>query len=173
MFCCCSGRDTKLTKQSPYLYKAQYYLYIYRALGGLVNYIYIIYYYMWRAATAAEHAHHLSNKEITTSNWIYGTTCPRLNVYITTGKPARHRRVAVDSKVGQHIRERNTTTNLITGDPTTTTKGQQLEIAETYRHPKRHQGRFREGRRHTPTYKSSICGLIGRTNYLGTLSKTQ
>ena len=46
-------------------------------------------------------------------------------------------------------------------------------MAEIYRYPKRHQGRPREGRRHTPTHKSSICGLIGRTNYLGTLSKTQ
>ena len=71
------------------------------------------------------------------------------------------------------IGERDTTTNLIIGDPTTTTKGQQPEMAETRGHFKRHQGRSREGRRHIPTYKSNACGLIGRTNHLGTLSKTQ
>ena len=75
--------------------------------------------------------------------------------------------------MGQYIEERDTITNLITGDPTTTTKGQQLEIAETYRHPKRHQGRSKEGRRHTPTHKSSIYGLTGRINRLKTLGKTQ
>ena len=91
-----------------------------------------------RAATAAEHAHHLSNKEITTSNRIYGITCPRLNIHISARKPAQHRRVAVDLKASQHIGERDTTINLITGNPTTTTKGQQLEMVKTCRHPKRH-----------------------------------
>ena len=125
-----------------------------------------------KAATAVEYAHHLSNKEITTFNRFYGITCPRLNACIITGKPARHRRVVADLKVGQHIGERDTTINLTTGNPTTTTKRQQLEMAETYRHPKRHQGRSREGRRHTPTRRSSIYGLIGRINRLRTLSKT-
>ena len=74
--------------------------------------------------------------------------------------------------MGQHTGECDTTTNLIIGDPTTTTKGQQLEIVKTYRHPKRHQGRSREGRRHIPMYKGSMCGLIGRINRLGTLGKT-
>ena len=77
-----------------------------------------------RAATAVEHAYYLSNKEITTSNRIYGITCLRLNAHITTGKPARHRRAAADSKVGQYIRERDTTINLITDNPATTTKKQ-------------------------------------------------
>ena len=81
-------------------------------------------YFIEKAVTAAEYAHHLSNKEITTSNRIYGITCPRLNIRIITRKPARHRRVAADLKVGQYIGERGTTINLITGDPTTTTKGQ-------------------------------------------------
>ena len=126
-----------------------------------------------RAAIAAEYAHHLSNKEITTSNQIYGITCPRLNTHISARKPARPRRVTADSKVGRHIGERNTTINPTTGNPTTTTKGQQPEIIKTYRYPKRHQGRPREGKRQTPTRKGSICGLIGRTNCLGTLSKTQ
>ena len=75
-----------------------------------------------KAATAAEHAHHLFNKEITTSNQIYGIICPRLNVRITARKPARYRRVTADLKVGQHTEEYNTTTNLIRGDLTTTTK---------------------------------------------------
>ena len=91
-----------------------------------------------QAATVAEHAHHLSNKEITTSNRIYGIICPRLNTHITTGKPTRHRRVAVDLKVGRHTGERDTTINLTTDNPTTTTKGQQPEIAETCEYPKRH-----------------------------------
>ena len=84
----------------------------------------------------------------------------------------RHRRAAVDLKMDRHTGERDTTINPIMGDPTTITKGQRLEIAETYRHFKRHQGRFKEGRRHTPTRKDSACGLIGRTNHSGTLGKT-
>ena len=76
-----------------------------------------------KAAIAAEYAHHLSNKEITTFNRIYSITCPRLNTHITTRKPARHRRVIVDLKVGQHTGERDTITNLIMGNPTTPTKG--------------------------------------------------
>ena len=91
-----------------------------------------------RAATAAEHAHHLSNKEITTSIRIYGITCPRLNVHISARKPAQHRRVIVDSKAGRYIGERDTTTNLIIGNPTTPTKRQRLEMAETRGYPKRH-----------------------------------
>ena len=58
----------------------------------------------------------------------------------------RHRRVIVDSKAGQYIGECDTITNLITGNPTTTTKGQRPEMAETYGYPKRHQERPREGR---------------------------
>jgi hypothetical protein len=46
-------------------------------------------------------------------------------------------------------------------------------MAETYRHPKRHQGRLREGRGQTLTRRGSACGLIGRTNHLGTLVKAQ
>ena len=42
------------------------------------------------------------------------------------------------------------------GNPTTTTKGQQPEIAETRGHPKRHQGRSREGRRRTPIYSRNL-----------------
>ena len=61
-----------------------------------------------KAAIAAEHAHYSSNKEITTSIRIYGITCPRLNVRISAGKPARHRRVAADSKAGRHTGERDT-----------------------------------------------------------------
>ena len=57
------------------------------------------------------------------------------------------------------------------GDPTITTKGQQLEMAETCKYPKRHQGRFREGRRRIPTRRGSACSLTGKTNCLGTLGK--
>ena len=46
-------------------------------------------------------------------------------------------------------------------------------MAETYGYPKRHQGRPREGKEQTPTRRGSICGLRGRTNYLGTLVKAQ
>jgi hypothetical protein len=46
------------------------------------------------AATAAEHAHHPYNKEIT----IYGIICPRINIRILAGKPTRYRRVVVDLK---------------------------------------------------------------------------
>ena len=91
-----------------------------------------------RAATAVEHAHYLSNKEITTPNQIYSIKCPRTNVRTTAGKPARPRRVIVDSKVGQHTEKRNTTINLTRSNLTTTTKRQQLEIAETCGYPKRH-----------------------------------
>ena len=68
---------------------------------------------MNKAATAAEYAHHLSNKEITTPNQIYGIKCPRTNVRTTARKPAWPRRVAVDLKVGRHTEKRDTTTNLI------------------------------------------------------------
>ena len=91
-----------------------------------------------KTATAVEYAHHLSNKEITISNQIYGITYPRLNIHILARKPVRHRRVIVDSKAGQYIGEYNTTINLTTGNPTTTTKRQQLEMVKTYRYPERH-----------------------------------
>ena len=39
------------------------------------------------AATVVEYAHHLSNKEITTSNWFYGIICLRLNIHTTVKKP--------------------------------------------------------------------------------------
>ena len=93
---------------------------------------------MKEAAIAAEHAHHLSNKEITTPIRIYGITCPRLNIHISARKPARHRRVVVDLKAGRHTGERDTTINLIIGNPTTPTKGQQPEMAKTCGYPKRH-----------------------------------
>ena len=76
-------------------------------------------------------------------------------------------------KVGQHTEKRDTTTNPTQGNPTTITKGQQPEMAEIYKYPKRHQGRSREGRRRTPTYKGSICGLTGRTDCSGTIDKAQ
>ena len=91
-----------------------------------------------KAAIAAEHAHHLFNKEITISDRIYGITCLRLNIHISARKPARHRRVAADLKAGRHTEERNTIINLIMGNPTTTTKRQQLKIVETYRYSKRY-----------------------------------
>ena len=50
----------------------------------------------------------------------------------------RHRRVVVDLKVGRHTGEYNTIINPITGNPTTITKGQQPEMAETCGHFKRH-----------------------------------
>jgi hypothetical protein len=84
------------------------------------------------------HAYYLFNKEITNSNRIYGRTCPRINVRITAGKPTRPRRVAVDLKVGRYIEKRDTTTNLLGGDVTILTKGYRLEMAETYKHPKRY-----------------------------------
>ena len=99
------------------------------------------------AATVAEHAHYLSNKEITTPNQIYGIKCPRTNVRTTARKPTRSRRVTADLKVGRHTEKCDTITNPTWGDPTTTTKRQQLEMAETYGYPKRHRGRSREGRR--------------------------
>ena len=77
-----------------------------------------------RVATAAEHAHYLSNKEITTPNQIYSIKCPRTNVRTTAGKPARPRRVIADLKVGRHTEKRDTIINLTWGDPTTTTKRQ-------------------------------------------------
>jgi hypothetical protein len=51
-----------------------------------------------KAAIAVEHAHYLSNKDITISNRIYGRTCPRINIRILARKPTRYRRVIVDSK---------------------------------------------------------------------------
>ena len=41
------------------------------------------------AATAAEHAHHLYNKEITISNQIYGIICPKTNICSTARKHAQ------------------------------------------------------------------------------------
>ena len=76
------------------------------------------------AATAAEHAHHLYNKEITISNQIYGIICPRVNIRIITRKPTRYKKVVVDSKVGRYIEKRDTIINLIGGDLTIITKGQ-------------------------------------------------
>ena len=46
-------------------------------------------------------------------------------------------------------------------------------MAETRGYFKRHQGRFKEGRRRIPTRRSSVCGLIGRTDRLGTIDKAQ
>ena len=40
--------------------------------------------------------------------------------------------------MGRHRGERDITTNPIIGDLTTITKGQRLEMAETYRYFKRH-----------------------------------
>ena len=45
-------------------------------------------------------------------------------------------------------------------------------MAEIYKYPKRHQGRFRERRKHILIYRGSAYGLIGRINYLRTLGKT-
>ena len=44
-------------------------------------------------------------------------------------------------------------------------------MVETYRYPKRHQGRPREGRGRIPTRRGSAYSLIGRINRLGTLGK--
>ena len=44
-------------------------------------------------------------------------------------------------------------------------------MAETYGHPKRHQGKFKEGKKRTPTCRGSVCGLKSRPNRLGTLNK--
>ena len=46
-------------------------------------------------------------------------------------------------------------------------------MVETCGHPKRHQGRFREGRKQTPMYRGSAYGLRSRLNRLGTLDKAQ
>ena len=46
-------------------------------------------------------------------------------------------------------------------------------MAETYKHPKKHQGRSREGRKQISTHRGSACGLRSRPNYLGTLNKAQ
>ena len=128
---------------------------------------------MRKAATAAEHAHYLFNKEITTPNQIYGIKCPRTNIRTTAGKLARPRRVTVNLKVGRHIKKRDTIINLTRSDPTITTKRQQPEMAETYGYPKRHQKRSRKGRRRTPTHKGNAYGLISRTDRLGTIDKVQ
>jgi hypothetical protein len=77
-----------------------------------------------QAATAAEHAHYLSNKDTITPNRIYGIICPRINARTIAGKPARPRGVVADLKVGRNTKKRDTTTNPIGGDLTTTTKGQ-------------------------------------------------
>ena len=126
-----------------------------------------------KAATVAEYAHYLFNKEITTSNQIYGIKCPRTNIRTTARKPAWPRRVAADLKVGRYIEKRDTTINLTRGDPTTITKGQWPEMVETCRYSKRHQGRSREGRRWISTRRGNACGLIGRIDCLGTIDKAQ
>ena len=46
-------------------------------------------------------------------------------------------------------------------------------MAEIYRYPKRHQRKSREGRKRTPMYRGSVCGLRSRLNRLGTLNKVQ
>ena len=46
-------------------------------------------------------------------------------------------------------------------------------MVETYRYPKRHQGRSKEERKQIPTYRGSACGLKSRPNCLGTLDKAQ
>ena len=46
-------------------------------------------------------------------------------------------------------------------------------MVETYRYSKRHQGRFRKGRKQTPIYRGSVCGLRSKLNHLGTLDKAQ
>ena len=46
-------------------------------------------------------------------------------------------------------------------------------MAETYRYPKRHQGRPKKGRGRTFICKGNTCGLTGRINHLGTLGKVQ
>ena len=76
-------------------------------------------------------------------------------------------------KGGRRTEKRDTTTNITKGGTTTTTKRHQPEIAETYGYPKRHQGRFKKGRKQTPIYRGSVCGLRSRLNYLGTLNKAQ
>jgi hypothetical protein len=119
----------------------------------------------------SRHAYYLSNKDITISNRIYGIICPRINIRILAGKPARYRRVIADLKASRYIGERDTIINPTTGNLTITTKGQRLEIAETYRYPKRYQGRPREGRGRIPTRRGSAYGLIGRINRLETLGK--
>ena len=44
-------------------------------------------------------------------------------------------------------------------------------MAETYRYPKRHQGRFKKGRGQIFMYRGNTYGLISRINRLGTLGK--
>ena len=46
-------------------------------------------------------------------------------------------------------------------------------MAETHRYSKRHRGRFREGKKQTPTCRGSVYGLKSRLNRLGTLDKAQ
>ena len=46
-------------------------------------------------------------------------------------------------------------------------------MVETRGYPKRHQGRFREGKKQTLIYRGSVCGLRSRLNCLGTLDKAQ
>ena len=71
----------------------------------------------------SRHAYYLSNKDITISNRIYGIICPRINIRILAGKPARYRRVVVDLKASRYIGERDTIINLIIGNLTIITKG--------------------------------------------------
>ena len=46
-------------------------------------------------------------------------------------------------------------------------------MAETYKHSKRHQEKSRKGRKRTPIYRGSVCGLRSRLNHLKTLNKAQ
>ena len=46
-------------------------------------------------------------------------------------------------------------------------------MVETCGYPKRHQKRFREGRKQTPIYRGSAYGLKSRLNCLETLDKAQ
>ena len=44
-------------------------------------------------------------------------------------------------------------------------------MVETYKYPKKHRGRFREGRKQTPIYRGSMYSLRSRLNHPGTLDK--
>ena len=46
-------------------------------------------------------------------------------------------------------------------------------MAETHGYFKRHQGKFKEGRKQIPIYRGSVYSLRSRLNCLETLNKTQ
>ena len=46
-------------------------------------------------------------------------------------------------------------------------------MAETHGYSKRHQRRSKKGRKQTPMYRGSVCGLKIRLNCLGILDKVQ